>query len=249
MPLAIVTLTIPELPGGANYCFENWQRLAVDLFSRSKGTLGLTFGIGWNFGATTPTADQRAFPWLNTANGLAYEWSQQYGLWISPMNPADRELGIRKIWEPAAGQVESDVWSLDGGDGTNPSVTAPSKVTGASWEVAHTMDGRAYLGIGVVPVTNNPVITVAAGDSGGEGQHQLVVDEMPAHSHQPDDALATGFILDVSAGGAGTNVAGTLEKSGGMKATGGDKPHNNLAPYRAAYFIKPTARQFYVITG
>lgn len=248
MPTQSIIITPGELPNP--YCFTDWQRLNVDIISRLTGRIIFSTGVGWNFGAATPVMEQRVLPWLNTGNGRVYTWSDHYGYWISPVAPSLRIAGYRMIWKPVGGQVEADVWSLDEGDGTDPNTTPPTAVSGAMWQVDHDFDGRAPFGIGPVPGTSNPALTIGVAGSGGEGQHALIGDENGPHTHKPFDANSSGFIVDVPAGGQGTNVGGGLEEVNATTGSSGlGLPHNNMPPYWGAYFLKPTARVYYRIPG
>ena len=110
-----------ELPGGNDYCFLGFQRLNVDIISRMQITLrseiGATF---WNISATTPTADKRIYPWLNLNDGRVYQWSYTVGKWISP-----RAFSFGQVLPPELNYTEQEIWSLDGGDGSDPRVTLP----------------------------------------------------------------------------------------------------------------------------
>lgn len=64
-------------------------------------------------------------------------------------------------------------------------------------------------------------------DTGGEAEHTLTEDEMPAHDHTYPKHTASGVAFT----GLGTiQTIGTQQAS---SVTGGDQPHNNLPPYLA----------------
>lgn len=77
------------------------------------------------------------------------------------------------------------------------------------------------------------------GETGGEKEHTLKVEEMPSHNH------TGGILIDnqVSGGGRyyfqaqgttnGTNFSNSLK----IGQTGGDQPHNNMQPYTVTNFI------------
>ena len=102
---------------------------------------------------------------------------------------------------------------------------------GCKWE---------YLNEGVFlrnGTTINPYLTVleenGAGETGGEAEHTLTVDEMPSHNHPGIFKYTnqTGYYARLYLGSDGT----ALDNEG---KTGGDKPHNNLPPYMAVYMWK-----------
>lgn len=116
----------------------------------------------------------------------------------------------------------------------------------------HSYDGRVPVGPGQVP-GSSPVASIAVGGvadslgASGEYAHQLTIPELAKHRHLPDDPLQLGFLLDVSGGGAGTNLSGVMEKAGNMTEVGGDMPHNTMQPYYGTFFLKRTARVYYVV--
>jgi len=80
--------------------------------------------------------------------------------------------------------------------------------------------------------------TYAAGSTGGEAQHTLTVDEMPAHSH----------LTGISYSDTGSYVSGVqsavvhFEYDGRPTSnTGGNQPHNNMPPYIVVYMWQRTA--------
>lgn len=120
---------------------------------------------------------------------------------------------------------------------THPSTSWP----GTSWVQ---VQGRTILGAG----EDYPV-----GSEGGEAQHTLTEDEMPAHIH--DRIVSTNNTSGLTRGfgtytemSSGTNGYGPWFGNGfnyqGIAQTneaGGGQAHNNLPPYRAAYIWRRTA--------
>lgn len=183
-------LTGPTLPSG--YCPTSFQQLADDFFNGAQVTFLIDTGSSFfNYGSATPAPENRIFPWLNTDDGLW--WTFNFGLWVSPVNQSDLVDGFRRMYLPVAGTLESIVWILDGGDGTDPSVTPPNPAgtTGAMWKVDHNMDGRFPLGSGVIPNSDlgsgaaSVGIAQIADSFGRQGEyaHKLIADEMRAHFH------------------------------------------------------------------
>jgi len=109
--------------------------------------------------------------------------------------------------------------------------TSPATLFGGTWEQ---LKDQFLLGAGD---------TYTAGDTGGEAEHTLTVDEMPSHTH-------TVSVLQ-SGGTAGSYASSqytfypvdrnysrsTLTSSG----VGGDQNHNNMPPYLVVYMWKRTA--------
>lgn len=74
-----------------------------------------------------------------------------------------------------------------------------------------------------------------AGTTGGEAEHTLTVDEMPAHTHEyPYRVYATGT--------TGSNRRFVMQDQFAQTSSaGGDQPHNNMPPYLAVYVWQRTA--------
>lgn len=81
----------------------------------------------------------------------------------------------------------------------------------------------------------------AAGDTGGEAEHTLTVNEMPSHTQKIAVAdTASGNISapnTIRYSNSSTAYLGELE----TKSAGGGQPHNNMPPYLAVYVWKRTA--------
>lgn len=79
----------------------------------------------------------------------------------------------------------------------------------------------------------------AAGTSGGEETHKLVINEMPEHSHQynrlPQQFSDTDFSKNDQANfNASVRSSSNTEYMQTWK-TGGNQPHNNMPPYKSVY--------------
>ena len=97
----------------------------------------------------------------------------------------------------------------------------PSELFGGSWIPLN--EGRVLIGCNS---------TYPAGSTGGEFEHTLTVDEMPAHTHSNSFNIKSSqpyhFNYDAVYTGRGLSSA----NSG---STGGSQPHNNMQPYLAVY--------------
>lgn len=255
----------------AGYCPKTVQQLANDLMSGTQVTFLIQQGnFLYNMGSVTPAPENRIFPWLFTPNGRWYTF--QFGLWVAPMDASSREPTFRKMWKPATGTPESALWSVDEGDGTDPSTTPPTPITGATWEVDHDMDGVFPMGVGQIPGTGtdpvtNPVVSIALGQTGGDYRHFLTELEgaVGMHTHLLGAFSAVGvelataasqtvpsytgkFVGDNAAPASYTTASLTTFPSGPSAAgVPTPDPFQILPPYRAIYWAKPTARQWYTL--
>lgn len=96
-------------------------------------------------------------------------------------------------------------------------------------------EGRVILGVGTGTDENAVSRTYAAGDSAGEYEHTLTIDEMPTHDHGYNQGL-----FDTQ---SGQNDAGNISTGENIRSstTGGGQSHNNLQPYIAVYIWQRTA--------
>lgn len=82
--------------------------------------------------------------------------------------------------------------------------------------------------------------TYTAGDTGGEAEHTLTINEMPEHNH----TLTSEYNRDFSTAEVltlGSTSGGYYTVIGSISNTGGDQPHNNMPPYLTVYMWKRTA--------
>lgn len=257
----VFELVPPVLP--PDYCFQSFQRLALDMFSRASVTFRTNItNVGYNTDTgSPPPPDQRIFPWLNPTNGRWYIWSDLYGLWISPMNPSDRVDGFRRMWAPPAGTLESALWSLDEGDGTDPSIVAPTPVSGAAWEVDHNLDGRFPLASGLIPGTSTTVLVGLNGGALGSGigshVHPFGLTNRDGSSTSDDAYFARATLTTVPSysgwyvqGGGDATIA-TLTEADlfTLPAQSSGPDTDQLPPYRTIYWVKPTAKVYYTLPG
>jgi hypothetical protein len=126
---------------GPSYCFTSWDQLGLDLSNAQKALLanGRTF---YNIGPNKPAPEFEGYPWFRTTDGRWYEFQ---GKWRS----VNWRLTGEHHWEEFT--TEAAVWSWDGGDGDDPSVTPPTIVSGAMWQVDHAYDGRSPMSPGDIP--------------------------------------------------------------------------------------------------
>lgn len=244
-------LTGPTLKAG--FCPQSWQELSNTIIGGTQVTYLIQTGtMFFNFGSSTPAAENRIYPWINTSDGLVYVFLG--GLWTSPRPKRELDTYHRSPWFCPAGTTESSVWSLDGGDGTDPSIGGNvSDYTGALWQVDHSMDGRMFIGAGAVP-NSSPAQSVALGQTGGEGDHTLLITEIPRHGHGIPDGTLGAVLVCGAAGAAWQSNSNPDHGTDTFVWEGGDpansnatKPHNTLPPYLAGWWLQPTARKYYTL--
>lgn len=261
------TLIPPTLP--EDFCQLSPQEQANTLI----GSTQISSSVGFDsllIQSSTPNPDQRSKAWLrlegaNLTPDRIYKWA--LGSWIS-QHPVPVGSAYRVMWIGS----EADLWSFDGGDGSNPSTTPPTATSGAMWEVDTAFAARFPLGPGTLPISST---AVPVGGTGGLERVTLTGEEGAAnafHQHvyaqtttsENNDAIFTkypatafspgspeGFEIrgDNSVPGGSPGISsGDLVTSGPVNVLDGDpiESHQNMPPYIGVFFIKRTQRQFFV---
>ena len=104
--------------------------------------------------------------------------------------------------------------------------------------------GHCLVGVDVAP-EDDPDYEVdqdfqSPGQTGGEKEHQLTVEELPAHSHeirQFNEKIEKGDNYHRNRATSDSSVTRYMTS----EETGEDEPHNNLQPYYCVYIWKRTA--------
>ena len=83
----------------------------------------------------------------------------------------------------------------------------------------------------------------AGGNTGGESEHTLTVDEMPSHNHsiiRPQWYYTENAILEGtnSIYGISNKVVNAYTDSSSITNSGNGEPHNNMPPYLSVYMWK-----------
>lgn len=230
------------------YCWQGPQQYGTDLISLLTGTVNSTGKLIVGPNAPGP-ADQDAV-WYRTVGGYLEGVYLFLGSWCRP-HPVQASTGIRIIYDGA----ESELWSLDGGDGTNPLVSVPTATTGSFWQRDLNYgsdDGTSIfkfpVGVGVNPTAYDGAAAtiIAQGASGGVEKVAIASKEMPNHTHtvplyQGDSVNHADRINTCD-----ENIFQNANyQSGDTGGDSGDKhtwSHQNMPPWRGVFFAKRTAR-------
>lgn len=242
MPITTLIKGIPpSIPIGFCLTGANLQAFVNEIF---KGTWQFQSDVGnsfYNWGATTPSPENRIFPWFNSTDGRWYQYTG--GAWVSPYTAAPPgPNGLRWEWEGTLG----DLATFDGGN-ANP-VTSTD---GPFWEEDVLYQGRSSMGaIATLPVSGTPF---TVGTNAGEEKHLQTLAEMASHTHTvtpnaleytPGSGSVTGILIHKS--GAGSGDAGSPATIT-TDTQGSSVPANVIHPVRSNYKIKRTSRQYYSI--
>lgn len=111
--------------------------------------------------------------------------------------------------------------------------TSPASFIGGTWEK---IEDRFLVGTGT---------SFSAGDTGGENEHTLTVNEMPKHNH----TYNSNFTVQSDEGNGNSGIPMNLSSWGNYRPAhwftiqpmGGSEPHNNLPPYYAVHIYHRTA--------
>lgn len=248
------TVNISTAGVPSTFCFTSWQQSWGELVSLLTGTLsgGATT---FNFGATTPTAENRDKPWfrLDPISGAPDRWYYFWnGSWVSPSYPYD--ANERRIFVGTPAQV----WAYDGGSGVDPSVNPPTETTGAMWKIDTNMAARMPIGVGTTP--GGTVIP----EQGSGGTDVMIAGQVPEHQHYlfADEVSGTtitgGSTRAATRGGnyggsqddkyqIGEGTVSAVANTGLSGKAGAVTPSSFLPPWYGVYYIMRTARQFYTV--
>ncbi len=260
-----IPLFPPSLPPG--YCFTSWQQLLIDFFTGAVGVFPGNIGTGFNFGNGVPSVNNQSLPWIRTDvnNALEGTYSFAFGKWVRPYRVPPGPNDERLIW----GGSLTDLYNYDGGDGTDPTITPPTNITGSFWQADTVFACRMPIGAGTLPLSLG---VINPGDLGGLELVSLDVKEMPPHSHQtvadgqvgkpPNkawgssaDGSKTGRVYPQNDDGLVTVASAEVPITTTLADTGGDtsltpvvvKAHQNLPPFVTVSFCNRTIRAYVTV--
>lgn len=234
------------LPSG--YCPSTEQERYNKYFQLGYALLPTGTGYTIKVSDTAPTSSERSttlwMPITGSYGGKVFYY--QSGYWTCP-HPVPASSDFRRI--VAAGD-ESAVWALDGGDGDDPSSTAPTSYTGAMWEVDHNFNDRSFMGA-------NSTVSIAT--DGGSATVTPTTDNLPEHRHEsgvpytdtaqepPYGEIAiNGTEYPHTLGFTTVATAGSGNANAYTQYTGQDSnditPLDIIHPVRGIWVVKRTAR-------
>lgn len=204
-----VTLIPPTL--SSNFCTKTPQQQANELIGGTQVTSDSSF-TNLLIQAGTPTVDERTGnAWLKLEGAellpdKLYKFAD--GVWASkhPI-PASSPIRLPFFGTPA------EVWSYDGGDGTDPASSTPTAVTGAMWTEDETLRGRLLMGAGDIP-GSSPTKNLAVAESYGSGSVTQTAQQVAPHTHplDADSSILDGNevkVVNTGTGGAGLLIGDT----------------------------------------
>lgn len=244
----LLPIQVPTAPEG--FCStlgENWVQQILNLVGQSVAVLSSSSGAGTIIlrQEGVPDPSQRGFLWIRPSRGsIIFSWDG--GAWTA-LNPVPSG-GIERQWVEG---TPNQIWLMDGGDGSDPSIVTPAGFTGAMWDIDHNYDGRSPMGVGAIP-NSYPAKTLTLSENFGEGAHTPTLTELFPHTHGPGTG-ADGILGHADGtvpatfnvlGGGDTIKLPTTGSAGG--SAGAAVPFNVTHPIRAGYMVKRTGRTKYL---
>jgi len=238
-----IKLVAGQLPEG--YCYPGDPQLFVNAIAKAITGVAPSGLQGLIISQTAPDPEDQDKGWIKLNPDLSPDLLYTFynGLWVW-RHPEQASSAKRIIFEGDA----TDVAALDLPAANFDPVT---ETTGPFWEIDSNYGGRFVIGAGTLP-TSGSVLSI--GDTGGEETVSLTESQNGPHVHtfgvEGISGLPTDGELGFIGGDSGVKVYYRTTTAaaylGETRSKGEGDPHNNMPQYRAANFIKRTARVFYV---
>jgi hypothetical protein len=228
----IVSITNTSL---GSTCYATEQARLNDYVNHMLATFPATF-TGLHVGPSAPTGGENAW-FKTTLDGATYYPDKLY------YYNGSQWLAKHPIFEGAIWMYYGSIASIDTFDGG--SAGAITAVTGPMWAEVAGMRAKFPVGVGAFLSGT----TVAAQGTGGLEDVTLIENQIPSHTHG-FTVIAQSLGADGSGQltGGGEFNANDGSYTGTTTATGGGLSHTNLPPYYGVYFLRKTARLYYVTT-
>lgn len=241
MPDSIeLAIQVPEVPEGfCNNLGEDWIQAVINLMGQSVAIFTGAGTIVLNQ-EDAPDPEERSFLWFKPSTGRIYAWDAGGGAWTSP-HPLPANGIERRFLEG----TPAEIWAYDGGDGSDPSTTAPAANVGAMWIIDTAYAGRVPMGVGTIP-GSDPSKNLALSEDYGAGSVEIKTTNLPELQ-----LTFPMFIGDDSSGSTYPTAPHTTSATNqsfpvSPNPLGDGTPLNITNPVRGGYWCKRSARTNYV---
>lgn len=251
MPLgpANITLTPATLPSG--FCPGTEQERLNEYARRLLGQLPGNYST-INYGNTKPSAIDQDKPWIRTNGDATFDRIYTYanGAWRS--KHLIEPNFIMPYWYVGTLTAQI-VAALDGGTYISPTPTSADN--GPFWELASEMAAK----FPIHPGTFASGVSMVGAGTGGSEKVTLAKSQIPPHQHEippynlsGTSGATTQILVRNDLQDFGNNL---VTSDGTDKGVGNSNPsapaalpHDNIPPYVGLYFIRRTARLYYIVT-
>ena len=244
-----MSIELPLIPGSlpTGFCPETEQERYNKYLE--LGYAQLDNGSGWaiHVSDTAPVADRRGDTvWLKLdADRPLRLYKFEGGYWTS-LHPIPAGGNERMIWVGNPTQL----WAYDEGGGSDPSVTIPTALTGAFWEVDTEFDARTLVGAGTLPLSGTAIVNTTIG---GVDQTILTKEQIPPHQHKMGfqsntaDGVNKEYLFNAQSDYSTATAKFDTEdgSNNGVGLAGVAAAHDNMPPYYGVYIAKRTIRTHY----
>lgn len=184
-----------------------------------------------------PAVPQGKFLWTKTEISWDTGTTVLYDVSRWGMDGAGSVSAVQNVLPDSSGNVDLTAalkaWNLEmnhpvGSWWLSDDPQDPGNIFGGTWQK---FEGRGLIGAGT---------EYAVGSTGGESEHILTVDEMPAHSHSAKEIKVQTYTSGAYKAGMRSDTFPD-EGNSSTSTVGGGLAHNNMPPYYATYMWKRTA--------
>jgi microcystin-dependent protein len=140
----------------------------------------------------------------------------------------EMEIGSIFVWPNSGFTIPENCLVCDGTEYLKSAYPDLYTALGSDWESDSThftvpdLRDRVVIGKG---------LSYGFQDTGGEIEHTLTIDEMPAHGHTAPSAVSAGIGNYFAKASTGTGTTGPTNE------TGGGESHNNMQPFMALVWV------------
>lgn len=216
---------IANLINGAPSTLDTLKEIADAMAEHEEVVDALNQAIGTKASDVEFQAHQNNSTVHITANERS-AWSAKQNATDNSLNTTDKTI-VGAINELHSSIIKSHIGMIVQSTTLDTEAKVIAIYGGISWSK---IEGRVLVGDGTLDSTHS----YTAGNTGGEPEHTLTIDEMPKHRHGNGCVMAADHMVWSSSG---------MERflSGNTGYTGNDQPHNIMQPYKVVYIWERTA--------